>query len=102
MTNTFFSFLSKVFCRDAKGLPMEDNKAHVVKVLNTVLPNIHNLTYLPENLFLESKTYDRGPHFDTSATRNVTSLVGKTAHLNCRIKNLGNKTVSMFKDCIIL
>ncbi|XP_037959142.1 hemicentin-1-like [Teleopsis dalmanni] len=44
-----------------------------------------------------SKALDRGPYFDTSATRNVTSLVGKTAHLNCRIKNLGNKTVSWIR-----
>jgi len=36
---------------------------------------------------------NRGPYFETSATKNVTSLVGKTGHLNCRIKNLGNKTV---------
>lgn len=42
-----------------------------------------------------NKPLDRGPYFDTSATKNVTSLVGKTAHLNCRIKNLGNKTVSI-------
>ncbi|XP_044314739.1 protein CEPU-1 isoform X2 [Drosophila rhopaloa] len=39
----------------------------------------------------------RGPYFDTSATKNVTSLVGKTGHLNCRIKNLGNKTVSWIR-----
>lgn len=36
---------------------------------------------------------ERGPYFDASASRNVTCLVGKTAHLNCRIRNLGNKTV---------
>lgn len=41
------------------------------------------------------KPLDRGPYFDTSATKNVTSLVGKTGHLNCRIKNLGNKTVGI-------
>ncbi|XP_015028685.2 zwei Ig domain protein zig-8 [Drosophila virilis] len=39
----------------------------------------------------------RGPYFDTTATKNVTSLVGKTGHLNCRIKNLGNKTVSWIR-----
>uniref|UniRef100_A0A1A9ZQW8 Ig-like domain-containing protein n=1 Tax=Glossina pallidipes TaxID=7398 RepID=A0A1A9ZQW8_GLOPL len=44
-----------------------------------------------------NKPLDRGPYFDTSATKNVTSLVGKTAHLNCRIKNLGNKTVSWIR-----
>ncbi|KAK7873654.1 hypothetical protein R5R35_009340 [Gryllus longicercus] len=36
----------------------------------------------------------RGPRFDASASRNVTALVGKTAQLNCRIRNLGNRTVS--------
>lgn len=44
-----------------------------------------------------NKPLDRGPYFDTSATKNVTSLVGRTAHLNCRIKNLGNKTVSWIR-----
>lgn len=36
----------------------------------------------------------RGPYFDSSASKNVTALVGKTAYLNCRVRNLGNKTVS--------
>ncbi|XP_022230520.1 hemicentin-1 isoform X1 [Drosophila obscura] len=44
-----------------------------------------------------NKALNRGPYFDTSATKNVTSLVGKTGHLNCRIKNLGNKTVSWIR-----
>lgn len=38
---------------------------------------------------------NRGPFFDVSASKNVTALVGKMANLNCRIKNLGNKTVRM-------
>uniref|UniRef100_A0A182XKS4 Ig-like domain-containing protein n=1 Tax=Anopheles quadriannulatus TaxID=34691 RepID=A0A182XKS4_ANOQN len=36
---------------------------------------------------------DRGPYFDISASRNVTALVGNTAYLNCRVRNLGNRTV---------
>lgn len=44
------------------------------------------------------KPLGRGPYFDTSATKNVTSLVGKTGHLNCRIKNLGNKTVGIIQN----
>lgn len=36
-----------------------------------------------------------GPHFDTSIVTNVTGLVGKTVHLVCKVKNLGNKTVSV-------
>lgn len=35
-----------------------------------------------------------GPFFDTTVPANVTGLVGKTAYLNCRVKNLGNRTVS--------
>lgn len=35
-----------------------------------------------------------GPYFDKAASKNVTALLGKTAYLNCRVKNLGNKTVS--------
>lgn len=42
-----------------------------------------------------SKPLNRGPYFDLAASRNVTALVGKTAYLNCRIRNLGNKTVSV-------
>lgn len=34
-----------------------------------------------------------GPYFDLSASKNVTALLGKTAYLNCRVKNLGNKTM---------
>lgn len=37
---------------------------------------------------------DRGPYFDVVVSKNVTALVGSTAYLNCRVRNLGNKTVS--------
>lgn len=36
---------------------------------------------------------DRGPYFDVVVSKNVTALVGSTAYLNCRVRNLGNKTV---------
>ncbi|XP_046677775.1 lachesin-like isoform X2 [Homalodisca vitripennis] len=35
-----------------------------------------------------------GPYFDKAASKNVTALLGKTAYLNCKVKNLGNKSVS--------
>lgn len=35
------------------------------------------------------------PYFDASTPKNVTALVGKSAYLNCRVRNLGNKTVSI-------
>ncbi|XP_050730337.1 lachesin-like [Eriocheir sinensis] len=34
------------------------------------------------------------PFFDFEESKNVTALLGKTAILNCRVKNIGNKTVS--------
>lgn len=34
------------------------------------------------------------PYFDPNVNQNVTALVGKSAYLNCVVKNLGNKTVS--------
>ncbi|CAH2049806.1 unnamed protein product, partial [Iphiclides podalirius] len=34
------------------------------------------------------------PSFDISTPRNVTALVGKSAYLSCRVRNLGNRTVS--------
>lgn len=40
------------------------------------------------------ETTSRGPYFDLSASKNVTALLGKTVYLNCRVKNLANRTVS--------
>lgn len=41
-----------------------------------------------------------GPYVDMSASKNVTALLGKTVYLNCRVKNLGNKTVSL-EGCVL-
>lgn len=35
------------------------------------------------------------PYFDPATPRNVTALVGKSAYLGCKVRNLGNKTVNM-------
>ncbi|CRK92282.1 CLUMA_CG005857, isoform B [Clunio marinus] len=35
-----------------------------------------------------------GPYFDYTAFRNVSTLVKNTAYLKCRVRNIGNKTVS--------
>jgi len=37
------------------------------------------------------------PYFDLNHSGNVTGVLGKTAHLNCRVKNVGNKTVSWLR-----
>ncbi|XP_071513125.1 neurotrimin-like [Panulirus ornatus] len=38
------------------------------------------------------------PYFDYQESVNVTALLGKTAILNCRVKNIGNKTVSWVRQ----
>lgn len=38
------------------------------------------------------------PFFDATIPRNVTALVGKTAYLTCRVRSLGNRTVSLQKQ----
>lgn len=35
-----------------------------------------------------------GPYFDANIPSNVTAIVGKSAFLRCKVRNLGNKTVS--------
>ena len=40
------------------------------------------------------------PIFDLDHSANVTALLDKTAVLNCRVRNIGNKTVSMFTESI--
>ncbi|KAK4881406.1 hypothetical protein RN001_004725 [Aquatica leii] len=42
----------------------------------------------------ELPTPGTGPYFDTTVNSNITGLVGRTVHLHCRVKNLGNRTVS--------
>ncbi|XP_053621762.1 uncharacterized protein LOC128681677 isoform X3 [Plodia interpunctella] len=37
------------------------------------------------------------PSFDPATPRNVTALVGKSAYLSCRVRNLGNRTVSWIR-----
>ncbi|XP_075163740.1 hemicentin-2-like [Haematobia irritans] len=37
------------------------------------------------------------PYFDPATPRNVTALMGKSAYLSCRVRNLGNKTVSWIR-----
>ncbi|ENN74097.1 hypothetical protein YQE_09070, partial [Dendroctonus ponderosae] len=37
------------------------------------------------------------PYFDAMTPRNITALVGKSAYLSCRVRNLGNKTVSWIR-----
>ncbi|CAL7945484.1 unnamed protein product [Xylocopa violacea] len=45
----------------------------------------------------EWSTLEAGPYFDATVPSNVTGLVGKTIQLVCKVKNLGNRTVSWIR-----
>ncbi|KAI4488516.1 hypothetical protein M0802_011556 [Mischocyttarus mexicanus] len=49
---------------------------------------------LKADIFQEWPSQEKGPYFDTSVPSNMTGLVGKTIQLVCKVKNLGNRTVS--------
>lgn len=51
--------------------------------INTIPSEDHSYIYDPDE-----------PRFDIEKSSNVTALLGKTAVLNCRVKNIGNRTVS--------
>ena len=38
-----------------------------------------------------------GPYFDSSVSSNVTTQLGKHAYLPCKVKQLGNKSVSWIR-----
>ncbi|XP_065168018.1 zwei Ig domain protein zig-8-like isoform X1 [Atheta coriaria] len=50
-----------------------------------------------EGAELEPLIINRGPYFDKTASKNVTALVGKTSYLNCKIRNVGNRTVTWIR-----
>ncbi|KAG5880631.1 hypothetical protein JTB14_022571 [Gonioctena quinquepunctata] len=55
----------------------------------TLPPLLMGPPVIPQNRF--------EPYFDAMTPRNVTALVGKSAYLSCRVRNLGNKTVSWIR-----
>lgn len=43
----------------------------------------------------QGNSLNRGPYFEVSAAKNLTAIAGQSAYLNCRVRNLGNRTVSL-------
>ncbi|CRK88383.1 CLUMA_CG002160, isoform A [Clunio marinus] len=50
-----------------------------------------------DNFIPTHDPFSLDPFFDPNVNQNVTALVGKSAYLNCVVKNLGNKTVSWIR-----
>ncbi|XP_050450409.1 zwei Ig domain protein zig-8-like isoform X2 [Cataglyphis hispanica] len=49
------------------------------------------------NTFQEHITPEIGPYFDTTMPSSITGLAGDTVQLECRVKNLGNRTISWIR-----
>ncbi|XP_029669721.1 zwei Ig domain protein zig-8-like isoform X2 [Formica exsecta] len=49
------------------------------------------------NTFQERITPEIGPYFDTTMSSSITGLAGDTVELGCRVKNLGNRTISWIR-----
>lgn len=46
-----------------------------------------------------NQNFSSQPYFDFSVARNVTTRVGQTAFLNCRVEQLGDKLVRFSRFC---
>ncbi|XP_067214734.1 zwei Ig domain protein zig-8-like isoform X2 [Linepithema humile] len=49
--------------------------------------------FVPDN-FQERTTPEIDPTFDTTMSTNITGLAGETVQLSCKVKHLGNRTIS--------
>ncbi|XP_034196365.1 zwei Ig domain protein zig-8-like [Osmia lignaria lignaria] len=58
---------------------------------------VHSSRLVETDAFQEWSTLDSSHYFDTTIPSNVTGLVGDTVELMCKVKNLGNKTVSWMR-----
>lgn len=99
MTEPIFYLSTELTLSESDDPP--SSTADRTPAINNQQYQFHN-DYESENSFtVETDNEDaalhnalnRGPYFDISASKNVTALVGNTAYLNCRVRNLGNKTV---------
>ena len=86
--NIFFFPVSSAQRELGKGLPSNTSVTSPPAADNVIRPGAA-IADAPR------PTPRTGPYFDLAASKNVTALLGKTAYLNCRVKNLGNKTVSI-------
>ncbi|KAJ6649272.1 Zwei Ig domain protein zig-8 [Pseudolycoriella hygida] len=88
-TSPHQSYTNDTFHQSAR--PKQQQLFHTTSTEN------FELDYNSNDKEVINNALNRGPYFDTSASKNVTALVGKTAYLNCRIRNLGNRTVTWIR-----
>ena len=85
---TKFLVFANIDCSFTVGCPLET-------LLRQALPPQDELY----SQFPSQKNGQSGPFFDIHRTVNVTALRGVTSHLVCRVRKLGNYTVSCSQFC---
>jgi len=75
-------------------IPKNYNITLIKQFFQTQRSNVSGANKNSAEIYEDVRT---GPYFDRTASKNVTALLGKTAYLNCRVKNLGNKTVRIIQ-----
>lgn len=58
--------------------------------------SLHDSNNINQNFASQQPTVASQPYFDFSVARNITTRVGQTAFLNCRVEQLGDKLVSFY------
>ncbi|XP_018324066.1 Down syndrome cell adhesion molecule-like protein 1 homolog isoform X2 [Agrilus planipennis] len=70
-------------------------------LIYSALSAVHSDSNASDNSLNESPTNNvtKGSisYFDSNVSTNVTALLGRTAYLNCRVKNFSNRTVSWLR-----
>ena len=91
--------LNKLYdTRPTSGSIVHDAYSRNLQQKSIKMPDNDHMHSSPE----DSEERSAVPYFDLNHSGNVTGVLGKTAHLNCRVKNVGNKTVSTNSYNIIL
>jgi len=81
-TNNFSNLRETVFINRENGIVFPESTAYESRVFMA-------------DTFQERTTPGLDPYFDTTVQSNIISLAGETVQLACRVKNLGNRTVSL-------
>ncbi|KAG8222724.1 hypothetical protein J437_LFUL007438 [Ladona fulva] len=74
------------------SLQREAGKAKETAAANSLEPSTSSTSVTVSTSIRTTAAAGGPPGFDKVVSKNVTALLGKTAYLNCRVKNLGNKT----------
>lgn len=62
---------------------------------NLIISDVTEIRAIEDNRIDQNMSLH--PYFDFDVPRNITARLGQTAFLHCRVEQLGDKSVSLFK-----